>query len=245
MSQVFILAIALTSIVLLALQPNKDGHQDKIINQLSTRLDYVNNIVASIEMQTNESILLESGVCHVKIQNFAVMQTNDILVKYKLYYNPIKSYIIFDNTSFIPFPSYEYSYEYGSYCALNRDYDNMLQFKFYACTTDLTGQNFTIARINNVYWQYWGSILKSEQQKFNVQNNTDLRFVASEDQDQCSEDQIDFYSDYTTPYQITGTSIYPKTNVIYFSIFLKNETTGFSLSAPIMIFLPFQNMIIK
>jgi len=44
MLQIFVLTIALASIVLLSLQPNRDGRQDKIIAKVSSEILYLKDV---------------------------------------------------------------------------------------------------------------------------------------------------------------------------------------------------------
>lgn len=239
MSQIFVLAIALASIVLLTLQPNKDGQQDNIINDLKLENAYIKDVVASIEMQANNSILLESGVCKV-INNFGTVIPN-VLINYKLYHNSVKSYIVFENTSFISITNNIF----GSFsnCGFYSEYTYRLEFNIGGCTTDLTGNNFTIAKINNILWTRGLSVnfLKSEQQKIAIQNNTDSIFLDGWNGNKCNDNQIQLYYGsnrnlylYPSPTNFTSA---PYSNVFEFYIQTKNATTGFSITAPLMIFL--------
>jgi hypothetical protein len=195
-------------LVFLGLQVNRDGRQDQLINESTTYT------------------LLETGSCQVIRGVYPYTLIPSVIFKYKLYSNQFKSYVTLEsNTSFIPIDSIFKLINFD--CSDNIDYVNLLNIFISNCTTESSG---IINHINNIVWFYTlaANFLKSEQEKFVIQNNTDSIFTDPNFLSKCRGNQLAF-SIYSDP----DTGIH--TNAFMFSILLKNMSTGFSLSSPITV----------
>lgn len=256
------LIVAILLVVFVALQPQQ-------INKLQNEIDLLKNqsanFSASQQQQNYEinllqteltmmmspnisSTLIESGVCRV-IRNNVLPSAS--FVSYKLYTNNISQYVVFSNTTFIPLAS-EF---HGFPCPYTPSYIHTLLFGFGACTTDLTGNTFTISQINSInvvdptagpkpntdrFFPF------SEQEKIVFPNNTvkifgrDGACYQNTFSETIQEGQYIIYVP-TTSVQNAFTNGNFRTKLFNFQAFLQNSTTGFQLVNPLMVFLSFGN----
>lgn len=147
MLQIFVLTIALASIVLLSLQPNKDGRQDHLTRNLAFQLLYVTDEVDMLKMGGTNSTLIESGVCQIlPADQFYEITSFVGLVNYSIFANSVRNYVVFGNVSTFPITSY--LLPPNTECPFYTDYTQMVNFYIGGCTTDLTGINITINIFN-------------------------------------------------------------------------------------------------
>ena len=235
MLQIFVLTIALASIVFLSLQPNKDGRQDLAENNLNLRFQYLNDEVDMLKMSGTNSTLIESGVCQIYYQGdsyYDEIIPVGAFVNYSLFTNSVRDYVIFENVSNVPILSFYSTYYINTRCPFYNNYTQRTNFYIGGCTTDLTYTNFTVNRFNDLEWfqDLYGSILKSDQSKINPNGI----FVGSGSQ--CNQNQVLFDSrEYNYGFQNTG---FIRLNIIGFAILSQNMSTDLSISGSIMLLLP-------
>jgi hypothetical protein len=223
-----LLVVSVILFSFLALQPQQINRQSGIDVQQNYQISLLQNELTMLMSSNLNSTLIESGVCKFidDAQNFPYIPTS-FLIPYKLYSNTISTYVAFQNTTTLPLVVFPSDLD----CPYTLNYAYFVNFAFFGCTTDLTGNNFTVTSINSLVQQSSEEIiLQSEQAKFSFFNN--LQTIFSVRNSGCHQN---IYSNSDFDYNFVNGFF--RTRLFRFQVYLQNTTTGFQITAPAMLFL--------
>ena len=230
----------------------RENQTNELLGSLEYQILQLNNTIgyqqAEIDMliMSGNSTVVETGVCHLLNGRFNfpndvlanVIDTNQ-LVNYSVVERGGTLYAVFSNFStpvsvtsyttnrmlFPSFPDCDASYP---------DFTTLLTVALDGCTQDLTGQTFTPSRLNDIQLSRSRVfLLKSEQDKFEIANNTQKFFGHNLwwlYPTHCFQNQ---YSVYFNDAFFSGA----QTNTYIFTMAMVNETSSMRIASPFMILL--------
>lgn len=176
------------------------------------------------EITKSTGVLIETGVC--RIYDASDTWINEY-IGYNVYEYPDTSRIIaFDNRSF-NIPSVAYTNDPA--CPNPNGYGQQVYFSFGACTTNLSGTEFTVSVVNNIIASGFSApISKAEQAKFDFINPIFGSQLFGGTAMLCYQDQY-FLIETVTNYGLGN--VY--SNAFKFNVVLVDPITNFTLVSPL------------
>jgi hypothetical protein len=195
----------IVSIVFVGLQSSRDAN---LINEITN----------------STGVLIETGVC--RIYDAGGTWINEF-IGYNVFEYPDTSRIIeFNNRSF-NLPSVPYTNDPA--CPNPNGYGQQVYFSFGACTTNLSGTEFTVSVVNNIISSgYAVPISKTEQAKFDFVNPIFGSETSGGTAMLCYQDQY-FLIEVSTNYGLGNVL----SNAFKFNVVLVDPITNFTLVSPL------------